>query len=423
MKDILLEKLFELPRWTYAIGKGIDKDIRRDQLYQLAKPEVRMAMCQAIKDGKYQISPPHAALIPKDTTGEFRTVYANEPVDRVLLGIINDLLFELCPEMVHERCKSYQKGMGCGKIVQEVSMKVCQTKQRGSIGIKADLSKYFDSVPIRYIDAVFDAVEKKLGKSAVIDVIRAYYHSDLYFDENGVITESFKSLKQGCAVAAFLADVILYHIDEQMSSLGGFYIRYSDDILYIGDNYIDAYNCLASELERMEMKLNPKKVETLSKDRYFKFLGYSIRGASITLSSTRIKTFQREIEKRTFKRKDNTFTKAVNSVNNYLYKGNGEFSWATQILPICNVKEDIDTLNAFVMDCLRAVQTGKHRLGGLGYVPNSKKNGCISRGTGRNVKANRNKTEKEIPGYYTIGCMQKAILTRKSVYCTLVATL
>ena len=412
---------FEMERWQYAIGKGIGKDVRRDQLYQLAKPEVRAAIYQAIKEGRYQISPPHTAKIPKDTPGEFRTVYVNEPIDRIVLSIANDLLFELCQDMIHPACKSYQKGIGCGKVVQQVSHIVCETK--GNIrGWKSDLSKYFDSVPIRFIDGVFDKVEQRHGKSAVIDVLRKYYHSDVFFNEDGEVCESFQSLKQGCAVAAFLADAILYHVDQKLADLDGFYIRYSDDMLFLGENYEKAMQILQDELGKMEMKLNPKKVEYLTADKWFKFLGYSIKGADISLSSTRIKTFQKEIEHRTIKNRGISLKKAVNAVNRYLYKGNGEFSWATQILPVCNVRKDIDTLNVFVMDCLRAVVTGKRKIGGLGYVV-SGKDGCIARGRGRNVTANRQKTEKEIEGYLTLGCMQNAIVTRRAVYNTLVASL
>ncbi len=140
------------------------------------------------------------------------------------------------------------------------------------------------------------------------------------------------------------------------------------------------------------------------------------------ISASRIKTFQREIEQRTIKKKDITLTKAVNSVNSFLYKGNGEFSWATQVLPICNVASDINELNKFVMDCLRAVQTGKKKIGGLGYV-STKADGCIQRGQGRNVKANRAKTDQEIPGYLTIGCMRNALLTSREAYATLVSGL
>ena len=419
-EDKILSMFFETERWQYAINKGFDKDINKATLHQLTTPEARLAMYQRIKDGKYKIMPPHTAKIPKDN-GDFRTVYVNEPCDRVLLSIANDLLFELMPEMVHPRCKSYQKGIGCGRVVQEVSRKICSANGN-VIGWKSDLSKYFDSVPIEFIDLAFDKVEEKHGKSALIDVIRDYYHTDLFFDTDGNLSTSYQSLKQGCSVAAWLADVVLYHIDEQLSSLDGYYIRYSDDTLFIGKDYEKAMTIMQDELMKMQMKLNPKKVEYLDENHWFKFLGYSIKGHNISLSSTRIKTFQKEIEKRTIKRRDTTMTKAINAVNRYLYKGFGDFSWATQVLPVINVKEDIDKLNMFVMDCIRAVNTGKRKVGGLGYVK-TKAVGCIDRGRGRNVKANRTKTEREIKGYLSIGCAQNAMRTSRAAYITLINNL
>ena len=419
-EDKILSMFFETERWQYAINKGFDKDINKATLHQLTTPEARLAMYQRIKDGKYKIMPPHTAKIPKDN-GDFRTVYVNEPCDRVLLSIANDLLFELMPEMVHPRCKSYQKGIGCGRVVQEVSRKICSANGN-VIGWKSDLSKYFDSVPIEFIDLAFDKVEEKHGKSALIDVIRDYYHTDLFFDTDGNLSNSYQSLKQGCSVAAWLADVVLYHIDDQLSALDGYYIRYSDDTLFIGKDYEKAMTIMQDELMKMKMKLNPKKVEYLDANHWFKFLGYSIKGHNISLSSTRIKTFQKEIEKRTIKKRDTTMTKAINAVNRYLYKGFGDFSWATQVLPVINVKEDIDKLNAFVMDCIRAVKTGKRNVGGLGYV-NTQAFGCIDRGRGRNVKANRAKTESEIKGYLSIGCAQNAMRTSRAAYITLINNL
>lgn len=419
-EDKILSMFFETERWQYAINKGFDKDINKATLHQLTTPEARLAMYQRIKDGKYKIMPPHTAKIPKDN-GDFRTVYVNEPCDRVLLSIANDLLFELMPEMVHPRCKSYQKGIGCGRVVQEVSRKICSANGN-VIGWKSDLSKYFDSVPIEFIDLAFDKVEEKHGKSALIDVIRDYYHTDLYFDTDGNLSKSYQSLKQGCSVAAWLADVVLYHIDEQLSALDGYYIRYSDDTLFIGKDYEKAMTIMQDELMKMQMKLNPKKVEYLDENHWFKFLGYSIKGHNISLSSTRIKTFQKEIEKRTIKKRDTTMTKAINAVNRYLYKGFGDFSWATQVLPVINVKEDIDKLNMFAMDCIRAVKTNKRKVGGLGYVK-TQAVGCIDRGRGRNVKANRAKTESEIKGYLSIGCAQNAMRTSRAAYNTLINTL
>lgn len=420
MTDKILEMFFQFDRWEYAIEKGVGKGINKAQLYQLTKPEMRAAMYQAIVSGKYEIAPPHTAQIPKEN-GEFRTVYVNEPIDRVFLSIANDLLFELMPEMIHPRCQSYQKGIGCGKVVKDISKKICQT-QGEVIGWKSDFSKYFDSVPIRFIDEAFDMVEAKHGHSAVIDVLRKYYHSDWYFDTDGELKSAYQSLKQGCSVASWLADVVMFSLDERLSKLDGEYVRYSDDALFVGPDYKKAMAIMEEEVAKREMKLNPKKIEYLTHDKWFKFLGYSIKGGQISLSKSRIKKFQKEIESRTINVKDITLTKAINRVNRYLYRGDGEFSWATQILPVVNVKKDIQTLNAFVMDCLRAVVTGKKRVGGLGYVQ-SQSDGCVQRGIGKNVKANRVKTEKQFPHFLTINCMQNALITNRNVYNTLVATM
>lgn len=421
MEDKILQMFFDMDRWERAIEKGVDKEIRKDQLIRLTDEHTRLTMAEAMKQGRYAISPPHTAQIPKEG-GEFRTVYVNEPIDRIVLSIANDLLFDLMPEMIHPACKSYQRGIGCGKVVREVSQRIVDASKNGHMGWKADLSKYFDSVPIRYIDEAFDRVEAEHGRSALVDVLRKYYHSDLYFDEQNILQHKYQSLKQGCAVASWLANVLLYDLDEELSRMRGFYVRYSDDMLFIGEDYGKAMGVLEQRLGEMSMRLNPKKVEYLTADKWFKFLGFSIRGSMISLSSSRLKTFQKEIERRTVRRRNTTPAKAVNAVNRYLYKGDGEFSWATQILPVCNVKRDLDELNKFVLDCLRAVQTGRRKVGGLGYV-RDKPDGCIVRGRGRNVKANRAKAGGRIDGYLTIGCMHKALVTSRSVYNTLVASL
>lgn len=420
MEDKILRMFFDHGRWEKAIDKGVGKDINRAQLIRLCTEDVRIAMAMAMKEGRYQIAPPHTAQIPKED-GTFRTVYVNEPIDRVVLSIANDLLFDLMPDMVHPSCKSYQSGIGCGKIVKEVSRRMQESSECVTIGWKSDLSKYFDSVPVRFIESAFAKVEEVHGRSALMEVLRKYYHSDFYFDGNNKLCSNYQSLKQGCAVASWLANVLLYHIDEELSGMDGFYVRYSDDMLFVGKDYKKAMSVLVERLSVMDMKLNPKKVEYLNSDRWFKFLGYSIRGKMISLSKKWVKNFQKEIEDRTVRKKGLSVAKAVGNVNRYLYKGDGEHSWATSVLTTINVKRDIDELNKFVMDCIRAVGTGKKKIGGLGFV-DTMQDGCIVRGRGKNVRANRMKGGA-IEGYLSIGCMANAIRTRRAVYNTLVASL
>lgn len=429
MKDSLLEAFFEMPRWEAAINKGLLKDIDKGVLAKLCSPDGRADMCKELEDGTYVVQPPHTAKIPKDDPGEFRTVYVNEPRDRVMLAIANDLFFEKMPGSVHPRCMSYLKGIGCGKVVKEASERVVNAKGR-DLGFKADLSKYFDSVPIEFIDRAFDSVEERNGKSMLIKAIRDYYHSDAFFNsETKQMEHKFQSLKQGCSVAAWLADVILYHIDEKLSSMKGWYVRYSDDILYIGSDWQEAMYVLEDELAKMSMKLNPKKVETIRRDRWFRFLGFSIRGKDISLSKPRLKQFQHEIEWRSTKcpklwrmeNKEIAFRRCVKGICRFLYKGDGRHSWASSVLPVMNVRRDVDELSKFVMDCARAIRTGKRRTGGLGYAYNGEE-GVVIRGKGQNVTMNRIKVP-EIPNFYSIAAMQNAMRTSKAAYDALCAAM
>ena len=418
--DILLQKFFEKERWEQALEIGVDKHIDKGELRKLCNPAVRAAMYQAIISDNYEIAPPHQAQIPKDN-GDMRIVYVNENIDRIFLSIANNLFFEMFPEFIHKSCKSYQSGIGCGKIVQEVSKEMVKMNTP-EVGVKMDLTKYFDTVPIKYIDDIFDRMEHKVGKSKIIDIVRKYYHTDLCFDFNGELIEHYQSLKQGCAVASFLADAVLYPIDDMVSALNVYYVRYSDDLLIIGKAWKVGFETVKKLLSKMQMTLNPKKVEIVYKDKWVKFLGFNLKDDKITLSKTRLKSFQKEIEARTIKQHKISMVRALNQVNSYLYKGDGTYSWATSVLPIINVEKDIETLNAFVMDAIRACATGKKKIGGLGSV-NDKADYTILRGTGKNVTANRGKTEKEIENYLSIKCMQNAILTNRAVYDTLVRSM
>jgi len=42
--DKILSMFFEAGRWEYAIAKGVGKDVPKNVLFQLCKPEVRMQM-------------------------------------------------------------------------------------------------------------------------------------------------------------------------------------------------------------------------------------------------------------------------------------------------------------------------------------------------------------------------------------------
>ena len=185
----LLKKMFEHERWQELLDNATEKEIDLKTIKELCYPEQRQNLYVLIASDQYNVFPPRIAKIPKGN-GEFREVYVNEPRDRIVLTLINDCLCELFPELVHEQCKSYKKGVGTQAVVKKISKEiVSMSKTQHQIGYKADFTKYFDSVKIETIDSIFDLLEKKLGfeenTEPVINLLRRYYHQDLYFVIDG----------------------------------------------------------------------------------------------------------------------------------------------------------------------------------------------------------------------------------------------
>ena len=169
-------------------------------------------------------------------------------------------------------------------------------------------------------------------------------------------------------------------------------------------------------INKYGVKLNPKKVAPLYADKWFKFLGFNIKGDMITLSKSRVKKFQKEIEKRSIDRKKCTGKQARNAIIRFLYEG--EYNWASSCLSTINVVPDIQELNKFILDCIRACETGKKKVGGLGSV-NHLPDRTILRGKGRNVTANREKTG-QIENYLSVGCLRNNLRISKVVFETTV---
>lgn len=415
--DILLHEFSKQERWKQAVDKGVVKQIDKITLQQICSRNYRKHLFDTIRSGSYQIHPPHEALVPKDD-GTMRTVYVNQGQDRIILSVINDMLFELCPEKIHPQCTSYKKGTGCGNVVKQVSKIIGHMNENPdyeTLGVKLDLSKYFDSVPISYIDNVFDYVEEKFGKSSIINLIRNYYHDDTVISLKKEKYNKYMSLRQGCAVAAFLADSVLYGIDSTISSQNVYYVRYSDDMLILGKEYPAAMQSMEKMLSEMNLALNPRKIQKLHKDQWFQFLGFSLKNSMISMSKTRIKTFQKEIEKITVKKQTSSEKEITKAVYAYLYGNPYDtgYSWAQAVLPIINNQKDISLLNGYTMDAIRAGMTGKTQIGGLGACMT--KDHVIQRGKGRHVKHNRN-TIPELKWYKSISCMKNAMITSKAAY-------
>ena len=396
--------------------KGIPQHILRD----FTRARYRKKIFNQIVKGTYEVEVPHQFFVDKKEIDPLthkpkqRGVIANTGKDRVVFALIMRAMFKCLSKMIHERCKSYMRGTSCSLVVEELVEATKWMEQFGR-GLKYDIKKYFDSLPIADIDKQFDIATIFLKEqSPALELCRSYYHNDRFYDVNGVLQNKYMSLKQGCAVASFLADSSLYSMDAKIAKLNVYYVRYCDDMVVIGPDLEKADAIIREELASHGLSLNEKKIEEISYDKWFTFLGYSIKGSEISFSPHAVKSFQSMITDAVFKSGCKTIEAVKNKINKALYDGYLGYSWAKRYLLNVTCENDLVALDTYIRDSIRAFITKKRKIGGLG-CNYSLKDGCVQRGTGKNVRANRLKIP-EIEDYTTLTCMRDNMRTNEAAY-------
>ena len=443
MEDKLLQMVFDPQRWETAIEKAELKNISPTVLRWACSPQTRLEFYYRVINGAYEVNVFHIAEIPKDD-GSMREVYVAEDFDRIFLSIVNDVLMELFRDiMISKHCRSYLPGEGCQEIVQDTSREIVRLNKQlpnKEVILKVDLKKYFDSVRIEYIDTVFDRIEIelgfKIGSEPIITVLRKLYHRNLVFTKDNELIEHYGSLMQGCSISGFLADVILYEVDELMAKEFKYFVRYSDDMLIVDSDIDKAKALLDRELPKYGVALHPKKCERYTANDFVGFLGFLIKGNVITLSKNRVKKLTKAIYDETIAKPNIHPNQAKQNVKRLLY-GNGDgYSWATACFSAMqNCEKDIEIINNYIMDAIRLceirynynkerkekglkprlIKYSKSDIGGIGVVTN-KDDYTLIRGKGSKIRTARQRTEKEIEHYKSVGCLLKCYKIGRPIY-------
>ena len=332
------------------------------------------------------------------------------------------ILYNRFENLINERCVSYKAGESTRTTARKVSNYLKNHKY--CKGIKLDLQKFFDSVPIEVIDELIDYLES-LEPSVIWNVIRETYHDNRVI-VNGEVVERYGSLRQGNPLGCIFADLILRDVDKEMSNYDVCYYRYSDDVIILGKDYQKAFKRFKEMLTEKGIKINEKKTEYLSSKEWFTFLGFRFQNGNITVSKKTLNKICHRIKCETiFKCKqlkrpltDTEIKKAIDNIQYYLFIGCKEHpgGMATYLYGACNVSHDLTEIDSFAKDCIRAAKTNKCKMYGLG---------CWHTGIGvihcygqNNVGMNRNKYE-DLPrelGWYSLNHMYKKYLQGKDVY-------
>lgn len=140
--------------------------------------------------------------------------------------------------------------------------------------LKVDIRHFFDCMQWAHLEAV---LRKDIDEDDVIALLRDNCASVHLDTSTGELVPKEVGIYQGSGISPILSNIYLMEFDQWLKQRTQFFIRYSDDMLILGDNEQDLQGLLAeirTRLNKTGLEIHPDKSQVVSLREGVNYLGY-----------------------------------------------------------------------------------------------------------------------------------------------------
>ena len=311
---------------------------------------------------------PRKSVISKQDTQKKRVVYTYPDAENMVLKLLTYLLLRKYDGLFSTGLYSFRPN----KTAKDAVRQLTRTQHiREMYSYKADISNYFNSVPIERLlpmlkEVLSDDEELYAFLSRLLTEPRV-------IDGNKVIIEE-KGIMAGTPLSAFYADIYLMELDRFFAERNIPYGRYSDDVILFAETeekckeYADF---LRSFITERELDINPKKESFCAPDEGWTFLGFSYKSGIIDIAPASVEKMKNKMRRKTRalqrwrQRNELSGEKAalafIRIFNSKLFEcsENSDLTWNKWFFSVINTDTSLRIIDNYAQDCVRYLVSGK----------------------------------------------------------------
>ena len=270
-KQLLLRSLKKLSKGRGRHARGVD-GVR--PIDWEANPEARIQFLRRkLIEGSYRSAQLRPASVVNAYTGKARTVGIASVEDRVLANALSQILTALFEHNFSDSSFAYRPRRGPKLAVRKSAAWILEHSDHTIVQL--DVTGFFDNIRHAGLrERLRRRVRDKRAFRLLNGMLRANFE--------GIAGANKIGVAQGLTCSGLLANIYLFEFDELLAgyfrSLGGCYLRYSDDItVFVPSQHADvAQRRVTEELKLLGLEVNQKKTFVGSVQNGFDLFGFHL---------------------------------------------------------------------------------------------------------------------------------------------------
>lgn len=231
-----------------------------------------------LKNHSYSALPVKRVVLYKGEKAREIALYAMR--DKVVQQSVAAELNKLYDGRFSNQTYAYRNNMSSLNAVNAIEGEI--QSGRYSWILKVDILHFFDEMDWKILRGM---LEKDIKEDDVLFLIEENVKSTM-LEDSGELVEKRRGIYQGSGISPILSNIYMMEFDQWMARKEEFYVRYSDDMLLLGDSKEKMFEILREikvKLHQIGLQVNESKTCCVSLEEGTDLLGYhfSVKGKSI----------------------------------------------------------------------------------------------------------------------------------------------
>lgn len=248
---------------------GVD-GVTYEQFEEGKKGEIRQLQSE-LKDHEYHTLPVKCVKIYRGEKAREIALYSMR--DKVVQQSLSEELNRIYDSRLSSQTYAYRPNKSALTGIEEINEQISSGKY--DFFLKVDISHYFDTIRWEILQGI---LLQSIEEQDVLELIRENSCSISLDEITGELEDKREGIYQGSGIAPVLSNIYLMEFDRNMCGTTDiYYLRYSDDIIILGQRRDDMANLLMeikNVFNGIGLSINERKSVIGEISDGFHFLGY-----------------------------------------------------------------------------------------------------------------------------------------------------